>query len=101
MTNADTQTDKFTGTQFREDIAQTIVPSMAAALLDPDRAGRQIKIIVHHQDGFGGDIEITTDRCNRSAAFIHEVGGPQESDSLLTHTRISQVTKKPCLGAPG
>ena len=75
--------------------------SMASPLFDPDSARRQIKVIVHNQEGFGRDIEIAADRCNRSAAFIHKSGGPQKPDSLLTHAGISQVTKKPRFGAPG
>lgn len=75
--------------------------AMSSTLFDPDGAGRQIEIIVHDQQGFGRDIKIATDRCDRSAAFIHEAGGSQKPYSLLTHAGIGQVTKKPRLGAPG
>ena len=75
--------------------------AMSSTLFDPDGAGRQIEIIVHNQQGFGRDIKIATDRCDRSAAFIHEAGGSQKPYSLLTHAGIGQVTKKPRLGAPG
>jgi len=101
MTDTDAQTNEFTGTQLREDVAKAIMSSMTSTLFDPDGAGRQIKIIVYDQKGFGRDIEIAADRCNRSAAFIHEAGGSQKPYSLLTHAGIGQVTKKPRLGAPG
>ena len=75
MTDTDAQTDEITGAEFREDIAQAVMSTMAAALLDPDRTGWQIEIIVHHQNRFWRNIKIATDRCDRTPALVHEGGG--------------------------
>ena len=37
------------GAQVRGDVLQTVVASHAATLLEPDLAGRQVELVVHHQ----------------------------------------------------
>ena len=42
---------------MRNGVAQTIVPAVAAALLQAHAAHRQIKFVVRHQDFLGRDLE--------------------------------------------
>ena len=83
MSDTDAQPDEFSLAEFRKNIAQAIVPAVATALLDPDRTGRQIKIIVYHQNLLGWNIEVSTDGRYRTSAFVHEGPGLEEADALV------------------
>jgi hypothetical protein len=43
--------------ELRDDVAQAVVPAMAAAALELGDAGRQVEFVVRHQDFFRLDAE--------------------------------------------
>ena len=63
------------GADMRDHIAQAVVTAMAAALLEPRDSGRQIDIIVHHQDLRRRDaIESATAATGAPLRFMNAVG---------------------------
>ncbi len=55
----------------RRDRTQAVVPSVTAARLHAQLAGRQIEFVVEHQDVGIGDLEKTLRFLHRSAAVVH------------------------------
>jgi hypothetical protein len=57
MADAEAQAPVVVRAQALRDVAQAVVPRDAAALLDLGGAGREIQLVVHHQDLGRRDLE--------------------------------------------
>ena len=74
MPDADAQPDEIVAAEMIDNVAQSIVAAVAAALLEARCTGRQIEFIVHDHNTCGGNLVETCDRTDRFAAAIHEAG---------------------------
>jgi hypothetical protein len=53
------------------DVLQAVVPAVAAALLEPDAARRQVEVVMHDQCLVGGDLVETGQRGDRLPGQVH------------------------------
>ncbi|MNG25150.1 hypothetical protein D3C84_1099620 [compost metagenome] len=60
--------------ELRNNVAQAVVPTVAAAFLELGDAGRQVEFVVGNQDGIWRDAEKVRQCSNGLAATVH-VGG--------------------------
>ena len=67
---------------MRDGVAQAVVAAVAAALLQPHAADRQIEFVMRHQDLLGRDLVEIAQLADREAAAIH-VGGRLQQNDLL------------------
>src|SRR5690348_6897839 len=72
MADAKPQPMELTVSEMREDVAQSILPAVAAVELQPGRAGRQIQIVVRDQHFLRRDLPVAQCRRDRDAALVHE-----------------------------
>src|SRR6185312_13234468 len=82
MADADAQAVECAGAEMLEDVAQSVLPAVAAVEFQPHRAGRKVEIVVHHQHFLRFDIPVTQRARDRNAALVHE-GGPLQQPHLL------------------
>src|SRR6218665_3923280 len=76
--------------QLPLDVAQAVVPRMAPAALELDRAGGNVEFVVHHQDFLGLELEKARQRSHRLARVVHESLRLQQPNALPMHRRAGQ-----------
>ena len=65
MTDTDADAGEFGAGELRHDVAQPVVPAVAAAALQAHRAGRQIDLVVRDQNPLDRDPVEPGDRRHR------------------------------------
>ena len=74
-----------------DDVAQAVVSAVAAGLLEPHRAARQIDLVVRHQHLRRRDLVETQHARNRPAAAIHEGHRLREPDLLAADAHAREL----------
>src|SRR5690625_1007260 len=75
---ADAQPPEVVAVQVGKNAAHAVVAAVAAALLEARRARQQVKLVVGHQDVFGGDVVVVGRCAHRPARLVHEGVGAQK-----------------------
>jgi hypothetical protein len=73
VTDADAQAQEIIAAEMRDQVAQAVVPAVAATFLELDGSDRQIQVIVDDEDGAARYPVKTGQRGHRRATAIHEV----------------------------
>ena len=95
MADADTQTMKVrVVTQFALDIFQAVVTAIAAAELHFCHAGREIQLIMRHQNFIRGNLVKTGEGTDRFAAQVHKGGRYQQADIIALNIQTRGITVK-------
>src|ERR1700678_119149 len=81
-------------------IAQAIVTAVAAGLLEPHRAWRQIDVIVHEQHLLRRDAIEVSDCSHRAATLVHERSRFGEPQFALVDAHAGQIGLQAPLVAP-
>ena len=64
--------------QCRDDIPETVMPTVAAVVFESGLAGRDIQFVVGNQNCIGLDAVVASHGGDRSATFVHEGLGNQQ-----------------------
>src|SRR5690606_20797467 len=72
-----------------DDVAQPVMPAMAAALLELGDAGRYVEFIMGNQDGLGGNSEKSGQCRHRLTAAVHVGGGNQQADVFVLMAKLA------------
>ncbi|OQV66812.1 hypothetical protein AK51_01500 [Serratia nematodiphila DZ0503SBS1] len=76
------------------DVLQAVVATVAAAELDFGHAGRQIQLVVRHQDLAGFDAVEVGHRQHRFAAQVHEGGRHQQAHVVARQVQTGGVAEE-------
>ena len=96
-TDAEPHPREVAGPEVGRDVTQPVVPSVAAAFLDPHRPGREIEVVVHHEDRGGRDPVVLRDPPDRLPAPVHVRRRLDEPYPACARRRLAGVERE----APG
>ena len=83
--NTDPQATEGAAAQARDDVAQAVVPAVAATLPGTRFAQRQVQIVVDDEQAFGRGTPALDGLQHELAAVIHEASGQHEARTAQRH----------------
>src|SRR5579875_3621327 len=97
MADADAQAMERAVAEVGDDVAQSVLAAVAAVELQPRGAGRQIQIVVHHQQFLRRDLPVVQRRRHRDAAPVHVRRGLDQPHRLAVDLHPAGFRVQPAL----
>src|SRR5690606_14128325 len=101
MPDTEAQAPERGARESRLNVAQPVVPRMAATLLEFDLTGQKIEFVVQHQYLFRLELVETHQGTGRLAGTVHECDGLRDDDRLATMTALGHPGEEVLLEREG
>src|SRR6185312_8050042 len=77
--------------EVAHDVAQAVLPTVAAVELQAHGTGRQVQVVMRDQTLFGFDLVIAQRRNHGDAALVHEGGGLEQPDRFAAKAHAAAL----------